>query len=160
MLGNVSSLVNVRWFLGIPFNDTSNLRLAIAEQGEQILGDNLIGLQVGNEPDLYATHGHRPANYSPFDYFGEFGVLVTAMASDSNVRNQNLLIGPNIATGAWTPEMVWNTGFVQSYSPQLAYLAVEQCVSLFFYPFLFFSYSHLNPFYIVIPPTTVLHNSV
>jgi len=126
MLANISSLVNVRWHLGIPFNDTSNLRLAIAEQGQAILGDHLIGLQVGNEPDLYASHGHRPSTYGPFDYFGEFSTLVNAMASDTNIRNQNLLIGPNIATGAWTPEMVWNTGFVDAYSPQLAFLAVEQ----------------------------------
>jgi hypothetical protein len=158
MLGNVSSLVNIRWFLGIPFNDTSNLRLAIAEQGEKILGDYLIGLQVGNEPDLYVSHGHRPANYSPFDYFGEFGDLVAALANDSNIRNQDLLIGPNIATGAWSPEMVWNTGFVQSYSPNLAYLAVEQCVTPL--PFLFV-HGHLNHFsYIAILPTTVLHNTI
>ncbi len=36
-------------------NDTSNLRLQIAEVSESILGDNLIGLQLGNEPDLYAS---------------------------------------------------------------------------------------------------------
>ena len=35
-------------------NDTQNLRLQIAEVGEQILGENLLGMQVGNEPDLYA----------------------------------------------------------------------------------------------------------
>lgn len=37
-------------------NDTSNLRLEIAEVGEQVLGSNLIGLQLGNEPDLYAGY--------------------------------------------------------------------------------------------------------
>ena len=41
---------------GIPMNDTSNLRLQIAEVGEQVLGPNLIGLQLGNEPDLYAGY--------------------------------------------------------------------------------------------------------
>lgn len=55
MLGNISALANVKWYLGVPFNDTSNLRLQIAEVGEAVLGDNLIGLQVGNEPDLYAA---------------------------------------------------------------------------------------------------------
>lgn len=73
MLGNISSLVNVKWYLGesihplkfddeaqvisvgVPFNDTTNLRLAIAEVGENVLGDHLLGLQVGNEPDLYAA---------------------------------------------------------------------------------------------------------
>lgn len=38
---------------GIPFNQTDIWRLQIAELGQQILGDRLIGLQAGNEPDLY-----------------------------------------------------------------------------------------------------------
>ena len=42
--------------IGVPFNDTSNLRLGIAELGEAILGDNVLGYQVGNEPDLYARY--------------------------------------------------------------------------------------------------------
>ena len=54
LLANISSLVNVKWYLGVPLNDSQNLALEIAQYGEQILGDNLIGLQVGNEPDLYA----------------------------------------------------------------------------------------------------------
>ena len=54
LLSNISSLVNVKRYLGVPLNDSSDLRLEIAQYGEQILGDNLIGLQVGNEPDLYA----------------------------------------------------------------------------------------------------------
>ena len=40
--------------LGIPFNDTSNPRLQIAEQADAILGSNVLGYQIGNEPDLYA----------------------------------------------------------------------------------------------------------
>ncbi|KAF5326359.1 hypothetical protein D9611_001067 [Ephemerocybe angulata] len=125
MMGNISHLVPVDWFLGIPFNDTEHFRLAVAEVGQQVLGRRLIGLQVGNEPDLYSRHGHRPSTYSPFDYFGEFGALVAAMSGEAHGANQHLLIGPNIATGDWTPEMVWNTGFVDSYSSNLAYLAVE-----------------------------------
>lgn len=74
MLANISSLVGVKWYLGwynnrlssivstdifkfhtpgVPMNDTKVLRLGMAEVGEAILGDNLLGLQVGNEPDLY-----------------------------------------------------------------------------------------------------------
>jgi hypothetical protein len=77
MLNNISSLVNVKWYLGtsclgisphqklihdrlgIPFFQTSPFNLAIAEIGQSILGDNLIGLQGGNEPDLYAAYGLR-----------------------------------------------------------------------------------------------------
>lgn len=48
-------MVNVKWFLGIPFNDSANWRIAIAEEGQEILGDHLLGLQAGNEPDFYVT---------------------------------------------------------------------------------------------------------
>jgi hypothetical protein len=45
---------------GIPFMDTVNFHLGIAEEGQAILGDYLLGLQVGNEPDLYVRHKRRP----------------------------------------------------------------------------------------------------
>ncbi|RDB17658.1 Beta-glucuronidase [Hypsizygus marmoreus] len=125
MMRNISSFVNVRWFLGIPFNDTTNFRLGIAEVGQQILGDYLIGLQIGNEPDLYVRHGHRPSTYGPNDYVGEVYNLLNAMSGPENAINRNLLIGPNIATGDWKPEDVWNTGFIDDFSANLAYVAVE-----------------------------------
>ncbi|KAL7278756.1 hypothetical protein ACG7TL_007763 [Trametes sanguinea] len=124
LLSNISSLVNVKWYLGVPLNDTSELHLEIVEWGERILGDNLLGFQVGNEPDLYQRHGHRQEGYGPFDYFGEFGQVRDAMQS-MNVPATNNLIGPSLATGDWTPEDVWNTGFIQAYSDSLTALSVE-----------------------------------
>jgi hypothetical protein len=124
LMGNVSHLAKVQWYLGIPFNDTTNLRLQIAEYGDRILGDNILGYQVGNEPDLYPVHGHRPTSYSPYDYFGEFGVLVNAVGGDTNIPTKNNLIAPNLS-GAWTPEEVWNTGFISSYASSLGILSVE-----------------------------------
>jgi hypothetical protein len=56
MASNISSLVNAKWFFGIPFNDSVNWRLTIAEESEQILGNNLLGLQAGNEPDFYVEY--------------------------------------------------------------------------------------------------------
>ena len=41
-------------YSGVPFNDT-DWRLEIAQHGTQVLGDKLLALQVGNEPDLYAA---------------------------------------------------------------------------------------------------------
>lgn len=61
MMGNISALVGVKWYLGVPMNDTKHMRLQIAEIGEAVLGENLLGLQVGNEPDLYG----RYKNFSP-----------------------------------------------------------------------------------------------
>lgn len=66
--------------------------------------------------------------YGPFDYFGEIGDLVQAMGNDEAYsRARNLLIGPNLA-GDWPAEDIWNTGFVDTYSDNLAFLAVEQSV--------------------------------
>ncbi|KAF7974612.1 hypothetical protein HWV62_11580 [Athelia sp. TMB] len=124
MMSNISDLTNVKWYLGLPFNDTSNFRLQIAEVGQAILGNKLIGLQVGNEPDLYSRHGHRDANYDPAGYTSDFGLMVQALAADPNVQNRNMLIGPNLA-GTWTPESVWDTGFATTYSSSLSALAVE-----------------------------------
>jgi len=41
---------------GIPFNDSVTWRLDIAESAQNILGDNLLGLQAGNEPDFYEKY--------------------------------------------------------------------------------------------------------
>lgn len=76
--------------------------------------------------NLLLSHQHRPATYSPYDYFGEFGVLIAAIGNDSNIPVKNMLIGPSVATGAWTPEMVWDTGFIPAYTDSLSALAVEQ----------------------------------
>ncbi|ESK94670.1 glycoside hydrolase family 79 protein [Moniliophthora roreri MCA 2997] len=133
LLGNISTLVNVGWFLGIPMNDTntgSPIRLEIAEYSQQVLGDRLLGLQVGNEPDLYTAHNHRPLTYSPYDYFREFGLIVRAIKDNPRIGalQNHKLIGPSVATGAWTPEMVWDTGFIDAYGNDeglLGGLAVE-----------------------------------
>ncbi|KAF7980155.1 hypothetical protein HWV62_39611 [Athelia sp. TMB] len=125
MMGNVSSLVNVKWFIGVPFNDTTNWRLEIVESAERILGDYLVGVQAGNEPDLYAKHGHRPDDYSPADYGDDFGLLVKAIAADPLITKPNNLIAPSLS-GSWTPESVWNTGFATTYRDNLYGLAMER----------------------------------
>ncbi|TDL27068.1 hypothetical protein BD410DRAFT_783229 [Rickenella mellea] len=124
MMGNISNFVNVEWYIGIPLNDSTNLRLGIADLSQAVLGDRLIGMQVGNEPDLYVRHEHRPATYGPADYDGEFSAVATALAADTNIKRNNILIGPNIATGDWTPEMVWDTGFMTKH-PELSMVSVE-----------------------------------
>ncbi|KAI0830340.1 glycoside hydrolase family 79 protein [Trametes gibbosa] len=124
LLSNISALVNVNWYLGVPLNDSANLALDIVEWGERILGDSLLGFQVGNEPDLYQRHGHRDIGYGPFDYFGEFGDVIAGIKA-LNVPVTNNLIGPSLATGDWYPEDVWNTGFIPAYADTLGALTVE-----------------------------------
>ncbi|KAI8996273.1 hypothetical protein BD414DRAFT_477356 [Trametes punicea] len=125
LLANVSSLVNAKWYLGIPFNDTSNLRLQIAEAAESILGDNVLAFQVGNEPDLYADHGHRPPGYNQTDYFNDFGVVVQAIQNDQQIPVRGNLVAPSLQ-GLWTLESVLDTGFLTSYSDDISILSVER----------------------------------
>ncbi|KAJ7331318.1 glycoside hydrolase family 79 protein [Mycena albidolilacea] len=139
MMRNISSLVNVHWFLGIPWFVTAPFDTAIIRAADEILGDYLLGLQAGNEPDMYNLHGHRGDTYSPFDYGGEVSDLLTQVASegsDPTGRAMSLLVGPNIADFAWTPELVWDSGYVDKFSNNLAYLAVEKyprdnCAAMF-----------------------------
>ncbi|KAJ6548770.1 hypothetical protein B0H19DRAFT_1221069 [Mycena capillaripes] len=139
MMRNISSFVNVHWFLGIPWFITQPFDTAIITAADEILGDYLLGLQAGNEPDMYNLHGHRPSTYSPFDYGGEMSDLLTQVAAnnaDPTGRAMTILVGPNIADFAWSPELVWNSGFVDKFHDNLAYLAVEKyprdnCAAMF-----------------------------
>jgi hypothetical protein len=128
LLSNISSLVNVKWYLGVPLNDSKSVPLDIMEWGYSVLGDHMLGFQVGNEPDLYAAHGHRESGYSPYDYLGEFGDVVQAIQANSKIPIKNGLIGPSLATGNWIPEDIWNTGFVDTLHDDLLALAMEQYV--------------------------------
>ncbi|KAF7370061.1 Glyco-hydro-79C domain-containing protein [Mycena sanguinolenta] len=139
MMRNISSLVNVRWFLGIPWFITDPFDTKIVTAAPEILGDYLLGLQAGNEPDMYNLHGHRGANYSQFDYEGEIGDFISQVGStnaDPTGQALKSLVVPNIANFQWTPEDVWNTGLVETYTNNIAYLAVEKyprdnCAAMF-----------------------------
>lgn len=51
--------LGIQLISGIPFHDPKNVNLKIMSDGQAILGDYLLGMQVGNEPDLYFLNGHR-----------------------------------------------------------------------------------------------------
>ncbi|KAG6896443.1 hypothetical protein C0992_008232 [Termitomyces sp. T32_za158] len=114
---------------GIPFNDT-NWRLTIAEKGQAILGDHLIGLQAGNEPDYYLDHGHRIEPYGPAEYANEFQSLVQAVNDNTNVPIKNMLIGPSLASGPWQPQQVWDVGYLDRFKDVLTAITMEQYVNI------------------------------
>jgi len=54
--------------------------------------------------------------------------MVTAMQNDQGnltPRPQTLLIGPSVQV-VWTPEQVWDTGFIDTFKDNLAFLSVER----------------------------------
>jgi hypothetical protein len=52
---------------------------------------------------LMSSHGHRNTTYGPYDYFGDFTLVVDAVNNDAGIPTKNNLIAPNLA-GTWTPE--------------------------------------------------------
>ncbi|KAH8828847.1 glycoside hydrolase family 79 protein [Flagelloscypha sp. PMI_526] len=126
LMANISTFTNVRWYLGIPFNDT-NFRLDIVDQGERILGDHLLGFQAGNEPDFYGAHGHRDKSYSPQGYIDDLKALVQKMSDPRYDTAKRSLIAPSIANAnGWTPKQLWDLGLVDQLNENLKFLAVER----------------------------------
>ncbi|KAJ2933936.1 hypothetical protein H1R20_g3144, partial [Candolleomyces eurysporus] len=128
MAANISSLVNVDWFLGLPFNDTSTFHLEIGELGQAILGDHLVALQAGNEPDLYGPHNKRPVPYLPVDYSAELDRLFDVVDTNDRLPIKNKFVAPSISASQpeWTPELVWETGFIDAFKDRLYALTVER----------------------------------
>jgi len=52
---------------------------------------------------------------------------MNAINNDPGITVKNNIVGPSIAT-EWTPEMVFNTGYIQAYANNLGALSVEKCV--------------------------------
>ncbi|KAJ7923602.1 glycoside hydrolase family 79 protein [Mycena leptocephala] len=155
MMRNISSLVNVHWFLGIPWFITQPFDLAIVTASQEILGDYLLGLQAGNEPDMYSipSHGHRNDTYGPADYLGEFADLLTqvqATNADPSGQAMTKLIAPNVANFAWKTEDVVAAGLVDKFGPNLAFMAVEK------YPRDNCAAAFGGPGAVVIDPQTIL----
>ncbi|KAF7322011.1 Glyco-hydro-79C domain-containing protein [Mycena kentingensis (nom. inval.)] len=128
LMRNISNFVNVHWFLGVPWFQVTPFDTAIVPAADNILGDYLLGLQAANEPDMYNLHGHRDENYGPASYVQEFQDFLTQIGTgaDTTGRAKSVLIGPNIASFAWTLEQVWDTGFVDRFTDNLAFLAGEK----------------------------------
>jgi hypothetical protein len=61
---------------------------------------SLLGLEIGNEPDLYGHHGLRPSSYSFAQYVREFRGYVNALRGDARTAALPL-VGPAFITREW-----------------------------------------------------------
>jgi len=60
-------------------------------------------------------------------YSNEVQALINVMDQNPLILNKKMLIGPSVATsGTWTPEQVWDTGFIDRFKDRLYALSVEQ----------------------------------
>ncbi|WVQ76983.1 hypothetical protein IAR50_006662 [Cryptococcus sp. DSM 104548] len=101
IMSNISSLVGVEWYFGLAFNETdvdaqiTNIPLA-ATWAQDILGDSLLGLSVGNEPDLYVDHSHREAGYTVADYVSEYDETLKSIIANGSLLDPSMFVGPSL----------------------------------------------------------------
>ncbi|KAG9073971.1 hypothetical protein FRC06_011017, partial [Ceratobasidium sp. 370] len=127
MLANVANL-------GLNFNNVTNPSNAVAYAAlaEQLLGDNLHGMALGNEPDLYELPGHdkRPNPYTFDQYMNEWGGIVNALAADPGYTNKQMLMGPSTCCASsnpnWTDVQLANAGYLQRFANELKVLTVQR----------------------------------
>lgn len=93
----------------------------VAKTVESILGDNLVAIQVGNEPDLYASHLRRPESYGIPDYFQEFQHVMDDL-SQQGLRENKIILGPSICCD-WTNQQVFDAGYLTTFANYLKVIA-------------------------------------
>lgn len=63
------------------------------------------------------------------DYYGEFKDLVATIEANPQIPVKNMLIGPSLATGPWTPEQVLSdTPYLDTFADNLYAITMEKCV--------------------------------
>lgn len=61
-------------------------------------------------------------------YVQELEQLFTVIDANERIPIKNNLLAPSVATGPWTPEQVWETGFIERVKDRLLAITVEQYV--------------------------------
>ncbi|KAG8918375.1 hypothetical protein FRC01_001896 [Tulasnella sp. 417] len=120
-MAEISKLVNVKWFFGVPFlNVNADGNAAVVVQNSMsILGDNLLGLQLANEPDLYGPHLKKYEGYSIPDFMNE----TTYMLANLPFQGSANVVGPSVCC-MWTIGQLFDAGYLNQFAPHLRYVDV------------------------------------
>ncbi|SJL05293.1 uncharacterized protein ARMOST_08659 [Armillaria ostoyae] len=149
VLQNVSGSVGgTEYLIGISLSDPNNtIGSKIAGDAKEILGDNLDSILVGNEPDLYTSHGNRPGlqNYTVQDYIGEFSEVTNYLndTSAGDILNTQICAGPTVCC-QWDLATLLQQGYLATFSNILKYITLQH------YPQnnCFGSYQYELPYYL------------
>ncbi|EJD36488.1 hypothetical protein AURDEDRAFT_140062 [Auricularia subglabra TFB-10046 SS5] len=120
-----SDLLEIKWFLGVPMNQTDPPRLEIVEKGETVMGEYLWGWQLGNEPDLYALHNYRSSNYTELDYMDEYQSILADVTADPNIQVKNNFGGPGVCCLWDLGDLINNQNYLGRFGSQLNSLIIE-----------------------------------
>jgi hypothetical protein len=91
------ALVGLNLALNDPSNALTYVRDGILPVATPV---SLLGLEIGNEPDLYGHHGLRPSSYSFAQYVREFNTYGHALKGDARTAALPLS-GPAFITRGW-----------------------------------------------------------
>jgi len=79
----------------------------------------------------------RRTVYSPQLYTEELHDLIAKIDANPRIPNKHMLLGPSVGSSipgvTWTPEQVWETGWIDTFKDRLYALTVEQCVPYFLF---------------------------
>ncbi|KAG9082302.1 hypothetical protein FRC06_005131 [Ceratobasidium sp. 370] len=98
----------------------------------QTLGDNLQGMALGNEPDLYDRPGHnkRPEPYTFDEYMSEWGGIANALAANPGYTNKQMLMGPSTCCASsnsdWTNMQLANAGYLERFANELKVVTIQR----------------------------------
>lgn len=108
--------------------------MIVAQTIQEILGDHLISLQLGNEPDLYANHLRRPSTYDIQAYMAEFQEYLNNIDA-APIPNKKIILGPRFVSCLhaptisltppfsvccqWSTEDVFNAGYLTTFANYL-----------------------------------------
>ncbi|KAG8944488.1 hypothetical protein FRC00_010559, partial [Tulasnella sp. 408] len=119
-MAEISKLVNANWFFGIPFvnsNADGNAALVL-QQARSTLGQNLLGLQLANEPDLYSINQKKGPNYAIPDFMGDTSYMVQNLTI-----TEPILAGPSVCC-FWSIQQLLDAGYLNWFQQQLKYIDV------------------------------------
>ncbi|KIY49365.1 hypothetical protein FISHEDRAFT_41784 [Fistulina hepatica ATCC 64428] len=130
VMTNVSSKVGgVDYLIGLSLLDPNNTDVPILAGAFRLgLGDILSAYLLGNEPDLYTSHGNRPGvkNYTVQDYMEEFGYVANKLR---NTTGGDLLATPSLAGPticcAWNLEDILTSGYLDQFKDDLKYITLQ-----------------------------------
>ncbi|KAF8307205.1 uncharacterized protein EI90DRAFT_3297843 [Cantharellus anzutake] len=114
--------------LGLSLSTPKNVAdiIKFVYDSQQVLGDSLLSLQLGNEPDSFPSHGYRPENYTRQQYYDDFRTVTSQFQSSSfgNLVSKPILGAPSFCC-SWNLDELVREGFIAQNGGVLNYVLYQ-----------------------------------